>query len=200
MKAHEILGVPETATPEEIKAAYKKLASEHHPDKEGGDAEKFRIIREAYEELSGNGPKKKSELDLVAEERFMGLIRGAIVNPRDPEQSLFITRDKETLIQIMTRRMTKTRRAVNSRLKEDVKKLKELEDLRGRVKFSGEGESLFDVVLENEIAKVQNMIADDELEILTIDRVAEMLTEYFENPELGDWREDDEIMFIEGDH
>lgn len=43
----EALGLPETATPEEVRAAWHKLASIHHPD-HGGDAEKFKVLRHAY--------------------------------------------------------------------------------------------------------------------------------------------------------
>ncbi|MBW4060959.1 molecular chaperone DnaJ [Candidatus Saccharibacteria bacterium] len=48
---YEILGVSKSATPDEIKRAYRKLAMEHHPDKHGGDDAKFKEIGEAYETL-----------------------------------------------------------------------------------------------------------------------------------------------------
>ena len=41
------LGVPRTATADEIKKTYRKLASQHHPDK-GGDTRKFQEIQAAY--------------------------------------------------------------------------------------------------------------------------------------------------------
>ena len=44
------LGVPRTATADEIKRAFRKLASQHHPDK-GGDTKKFQDIQEAYATL-----------------------------------------------------------------------------------------------------------------------------------------------------
>ncbi len=49
---YKILGVNKNATEEEIKKAYRKLAHEHHPDKKGGSAEKFKEINEAYQVLS----------------------------------------------------------------------------------------------------------------------------------------------------
>jgi len=47
---YQVLGVAADATDEEVKAAYRKAALEHHPDK-GGDAERFREVQEAYEAL-----------------------------------------------------------------------------------------------------------------------------------------------------
>jgi curved DNA-binding protein len=51
MDYYSILGVDRTATAEEIKLAFKKLAKQHHPDR-GGDPEKFKSINQAYTALS----------------------------------------------------------------------------------------------------------------------------------------------------
>ncbi len=48
----EILGISETASEEEIRRAFRRLAQRFHPDRDSGDAEKFREVREAYEVLS----------------------------------------------------------------------------------------------------------------------------------------------------
>lgn len=50
MNYYELLGVPADATAAQIKAAYRKKAQEHHPDK-GGDEEVFVAIKRAYETL-----------------------------------------------------------------------------------------------------------------------------------------------------
>lgn len=52
---YEVLGVPRTATDDEIKKAYRKLAVKYHPDKNPGDKtaeEKFKELGEAYEIMS----------------------------------------------------------------------------------------------------------------------------------------------------
>lgn len=53
---YSILGVARSASPEEIKKAYRKLAHQYHPDK-GGDEKKFKEINEAYQVL-GNKDKR----------------------------------------------------------------------------------------------------------------------------------------------
>ncbi len=61
---YKILCVPETATDDEIKAAYKKLAKQFHPDRHSGNKayeEKFKEISEAYQALGD--PKQRAEYD-----------------------------------------------------------------------------------------------------------------------------------------
>lgn len=57
---YSILGLGKTADPDEIKRAYRKLASQHHPDK-GGDTAKFQEIEEAYRVLSD--PNQRAAYD-----------------------------------------------------------------------------------------------------------------------------------------
>lgn len=61
MDHYSILGVPRTATPDEIKKAYRKLAMQYHPDRTGGDDKKFKQINEAYETLKD--PAKRHQYD-----------------------------------------------------------------------------------------------------------------------------------------
>ena len=57
---YEVLGISKTATQDEIKSAYRKLAKKYHPDnKETGDAEKFKEASEAFSVL-GDEQKRKT--------------------------------------------------------------------------------------------------------------------------------------------
>jgi curved DNA-binding protein len=71
MSFYQTLGVSETATQDEIKQAFRKLASKHHPDK-GGDTSKFQEIQQAYDILSD--PEKRQQYDL----ELQGLSRGGM--------------------------------------------------------------------------------------------------------------------------
>ncbi len=59
---YSILGVSKSATEDEIKKAYRKLAQKYHPDKNKGDStaeEKFKDISEAYEVLKDSDKRRK---------------------------------------------------------------------------------------------------------------------------------------------
>ena len=71
---YQTLGVPETASADDIKKAYRKLAKQHHPDANQNDpkaAEKFKEIGEAYAVLSDT--EKRSQYDQVRKNPFANL-------------------------------------------------------------------------------------------------------------------------------
>ncbi len=68
---YQILGVSKNSSAEEIKKAYRKLALEHHPDRNKGDKaseEKFKEVTRAYEVLSD--PTKKQQYDQFGHAAF----------------------------------------------------------------------------------------------------------------------------------
>jgi curved DNA-binding protein len=66
---YKVMGVERTASAEEIKSAYRKLARKYHPDvsKEPGAEEKFKEVGEAYETLKD--PQKRAAYDQLGSHR-----------------------------------------------------------------------------------------------------------------------------------
>jgi len=58
---YEVLGVEKTASKDEIKKAFHKLAHKYHPDKNAGDDKKFKELNEAYQTLSDD--QKRAQYD-----------------------------------------------------------------------------------------------------------------------------------------
>lgn len=90
MDLYELLGVAKDATKREIKEAYRRLARKLHPDREGGDKEKFQEIQHAYmvlydEKARANydrtgeaGEKAKPTATQMAYENLAGLFTAIV--------------------------------------------------------------------------------------------------------------------------
>jgi molecular chaperone DnaJ len=55
---YEVLGVGKSASPDEVKKAYRRLAVKHHPD-QGGNEDSFKEVNEAYEVLKDSDKRKR---------------------------------------------------------------------------------------------------------------------------------------------
>lgn len=74
---YDLLGVSRSATPEDMKKAYRKLAMKYHPDKNPGDKEaekKFKEINEAYDVLKDE--QKRAAYDRMGHAAFEGGMGG----------------------------------------------------------------------------------------------------------------------------
>jgi DnaJ-class molecular chaperone len=85
MNYYEILGIDKSSTPEQIKQAYRRLASKFHPDK-GGDTKKFQEIQAAYDTLGD--ADKRAQYDRPAPQ-FSGFPGSAQFNMNDIFSQMF---------------------------------------------------------------------------------------------------------------
>ncbi|THU51413.1 hypothetical protein C4D60_Mb06t30770 [Musa balbisiana] len=84
---YEVLGVPKSASQDDLKKAYRKAAIKNHPDK-GGDPEKFKELAQAYEVLSD--PEKREIYDQYGEDALKeGMGGGGGHDPFDIFSSFF---------------------------------------------------------------------------------------------------------------
>jgi molecular chaperone DnaJ len=93
-----ILGIPRSESPAGIRAAYRDLAKQHHPDVAGtADADRFRELAEAYEVLSDPDRRQHYNHDLQESERPRppSVLRKPQAEPLVPQSpSIFDDRDQ----------------------------------------------------------------------------------------------------------
>src|SRR6266446_1797779 len=90
---YEVLGIERTASDDDIKKAYRKLAVKYHPDKNPGDKtseDKFKEIGEAYEALSE--PQKRAAYDQYGHAAFEPTMCGG--GPRGFHHPVCLFRDR----------------------------------------------------------------------------------------------------------
>ena len=151
---YDILGVKKDATPEEIKAAKRKLARKHHPDK-GGNVESMALINRAADVLEN--PKKRAYYDQTGMERvpdetdealklFVEVLSQSTNNPDlFCFQILNATRDKlrEQSGQVVVAR---------DQVKDAIAKFKRR---MGKSKYKGKKNNMIDALTDNTIKQLE---------------------------------------------
>lgn len=152
---YKILGIARTATAEEIKAAYRRLSMEHHPDR-GGDAEKFREITEAYQVL-GDMKRRQSydECGCVADVvgRAMSMLEEIFEHMVDSVEADTRINFKEVAAECVCKELEEAEKA----RKRAILDLSKYEALRGRLRVK-EGDNIFEVVLDRKEGKLRERL------------------------------------------
>lgn len=155
MSLYDELGVGPQATKAEIKAAYKRAANKHHPDK-GGDVKKFQELQLAYKVLSDTDAR--AEYDRTGEapgnkppgpDRPTQIIIAAFTN------AIASATDHQDLVQRVVEDLKQAlRKADQEYLRFDAETAR-LTKLRGRVSYTGDGDNLFEQLVDSQIDTVR---------------------------------------------
>lgn len=177
---YDSLGVRRDADRETIKRAYRKRAQKAHPDR-GGDAEKFHVIRRAYEVLSDDA--RRSRYDATGDEGAGAAIDEtsqllnalaqmvlAAIDSADP--------DTTNILDVVHGQLKQGRLNVEQARKNAGAKIKRRERALKRLQKKGGGENLIAQMIEGDIAACRRAIEMANAEGARLDRMIELVGEY----------------------
>lgn len=185
MNPYDILGVPVSASIEDIRQRYKSLAQTYHPDK-GGDEEHFKEIKLAYEILSD--PDKRKQYDLTGKiSDDLGIRNEVLTQLSQMFSRLFPTMNPETddlvlMMKVETRRM---KASVENDIQEANKTIDKLTKVLGRIKLKSEGENLIGNFAKTRLKEVENDLITFSNRLKVCDTMLEILENYHYN--LEEW-------------
>jgi DnaJ-class molecular chaperone len=193
--AYQTLGVGKNATEEEIKKAYRAMASKHHPDK-GGDTAKFQEIQSAYETLTD--PQKRAQHDNPNPfggggfEFHFGGGPGGDVNDifrqffhqgfsqgpaqRQPRKNKDLRINIQVTLASTLNNQTKTvsvQTTKGDRFNVDVKIPRGVNH-GTTIKFSQQGDNMFDTLTRGDLYVIITVLADNRYEVHGVDLVANL--------------------------
>lgn len=176
---YDILGVSKNATFEEIKAKYKSLAQQHHPDK-GGDPELFKEIKNAYEILSD--PVNREKYDTTGQFNSKRSIRDEAI---DQLSRLFfsvipnINADIDDLVLIMKSESKKEKQNINNNINICNGYIFKLNKVINKInKRNNQDENFLKMFAENQLKNHKNELQNFIRQIQVINMMIEMLEEY----------------------
>lgn len=161
MNHYETLGVASDASPDDIKRAFRKKSSQHHPDKPGGNAEAMAAVNAAYECLgdpvrrvgydqTGRDPANGPTLDDIAEHALQTLIAQILEESPDGD-----------LVKLLDKHITKSINSIHSDKAANEKRVTRLGKQLDRVVRKSAGRtSLFNRVLQDQIRRAEAEIEE----------------------------------------
>lgn len=174
MNHYEVLGIEKTATPAEIKKAYKRMAKKHHPDR-GGDAQAMVLVNKAYDTLMD--PAKREHFNLTGEDKPLTDID---IEARNSILQLFgalLAQGRVNVPARATRAANTGMIEIKAELAEHKRKYEELQKRRDEVTCT-DPENLWIRLVDSTLAQARGQIALIERKLEIANRVVEMLKAY----------------------
>ena len=166
------------ATEEEIKLKFRSLAMIHHPDK-GGDEEKFKRIKEAYELLTD--PIRRKGYDMSGDAESNLAIRNAALDHISQMMSAIVPNfdsENENLVHIMHHEVTKIRQDMFNNINVCNKHLAKLQTVVIRINAKHQKQNILLDHVQKQIEQRTNEEVEFRRRIQICDLVMEILKDY----------------------
>lgn len=189
MSLYDDLGVDRNASAEDIKKAFKRKASQHHPDREGGDHGKMMAVTVAYRILSNEEKRQRYDQtgntgnEPTIDELALRKIQEALNEIFEDATS--VTFETEDPIRAVISAAKKGRREVIRRMKKLMKQRKLVQTAIHRLVKNAEKVT---PIFQEFIDAVPRRLAMAEREVKIIERAMEILHDVqYETREMTDW-------------
>ena len=183
---YDELELPKNCTSEEIKQKYRILAQLHHPDK-GGDPQRFKRIKVAYEILSD--PEKRAHYDSTGEHPDEVSIDTEVFNRISVMVTQYIHQinpEHDDLILIMKIDIRKAYDNTTNVIAEYNTLIQKLNIISNRIKLKKEGENLLKFFVEKRITQCQTELIHCQKLLLVFNKMLEVLEGYHYSQD--EWR------------
>lgn len=178
MNLYEDLGVPKDADRATIKRAYRKKAMKLHPDRDGGDKEKFHAVQKAYDVLYDDARRAHYDAHGTdgAQDRQGDLVRrlAALFMQLIESQDV----DHADIVGLMRNALTQGKAQTNAAIRGQEQKITKYERAKKRLTKKGQGDNLLAQMLDGQISLVKRGIELGKLEIGCVDDMIKMLADY----------------------
>lgn len=171
---YQTLGVARDASQSEIRTAYRKAASEAHPDRPGGCAERMQAVNVAFEVL-GN-PERRAAYDRGEGEGSPDAIAREILRAIFTEA---ISDDADDVLRYSLDKLHRSEIGAREKLLVQRNAIARMEKQRQRITAKGERD-MYHSILENAISKAKDELKDLEQNIVHVERVRELLKAEYE--------------------
>ena len=175
---YDDLELPKNCTSEEIKQKYRILAQLHHPDK-GGDVEKFKRMKLAYEVLSD--PTKREHYDSTGDHyndinldsEVMGRLSVMVshfvqhINPEFDDLILKMKIEIRSLQQLTTNAIVECNELIAK-----------FNIISKKIRLKKEGENLLKLVVDKKVLGLHNEVINHKRGLIVFARMLEVLEDY----------------------
>ena len=178
MDLYQDLGVSKNAPKAEIKKAYRKKAMKLHPDRKGGDPEKFHSIQRAYDVLGDDA--RRAHYDATGEEGKADT-QGALIQRLAALFMHFVETadvDHADIVVLMREALRDGKNKTLQALQQQHKKIERYERTKKRLKKNGDGENLLAQLIDGQISIVQRGIELGKSEIGVVEELIKMVDGY----------------------
>ena len=178
MSLYEDLGVEKDATTDEIKKTYRKKAQKLHPDKPGGDGEKFAVVARAYAVLGDDERRRRydetgKEDEQTPIDQKMTMMGNIIIQAI--EQLDVNTTDIIEALRMALEQMAGEVKTVTTMCE---KRIKKRESALKRLKKTTSGKGFLEGFITGDINRIKMEIKNKEEEAIMVAACQEMIVGY----------------------